>query len=74
MTKYLAQADLHRHFESLGLSKENERPKAAAELSRVEIREEERERVSHQASEMKKTKTISLKREQSSTFQGCDPQ
>eukprot|EP00973_Karenia_brevis_P043094 5966661-Karenia_brevis.AAC.1 len=41
MTKHLAQADLHRHFESLGLSKENERPKAAAELSRVEIRGEE---------------------------------
>eukprot|EP00973_Karenia_brevis_P062485 8688129-Karenia_brevis.AAC.1 len=50
MTKHLAQADLYRHFEYLNLSKENERPKAAAELSRVETKREEPEKVSHQAS------------------------
>eukprot|EP00973_Karenia_brevis_P095138 12425852-Karenia_brevis.AAC.1 len=36
MTKYLAQADLYKHFQALNLSKENERPQAAAELSKIE--------------------------------------
>eukprot|EP00973_Karenia_brevis_P031206 4306215-Karenia_brevis.AAC.1 len=40
MTKYLAQADLYKHFRNLSLNKENERPQAAAELSQIRVREE----------------------------------
>eukprot|EP00973_Karenia_brevis_P085213 11827672-Karenia_brevis.AAC.1 len=48
MTKHLAQADLHRNFDNLNLSKENERPKAAAELSKVETKREEPVKISHE--------------------------
>eukprot|EP00973_Karenia_brevis_P044916 6219714-Karenia_brevis.AAC.1 len=49
MTKHLAQADLHKYFEYLNLSKENERPKAAAELSQVEKKKEETVKSSNEA-------------------------
>eukprot|EP00973_Karenia_brevis_P092364 12412097-Karenia_brevis.AAC.1 len=41
MTKHLAQAELHKYFEYINLSREYERPKAAAELSQVEAKREE---------------------------------